>query len=162
MSISHDKDLKLLHRTIEIAKHSRAGGNHPFGALLAGPDGEILLEAENTCGTLGDRTGHAKRNLMTEASKQYDDAFLASCSMYTSVEPCAMCSGSVYWAGVGRMVYGLSEKALKDLIGPDPENLTMDLPCRQVFAAGQRSVNVVGPLIEDEARPVHDGFWVSS
>ncbi|MEX3008711.1 nucleoside deaminase [Hoeflea sp. TYP-13] len=162
MSISHERDIELLRRTIEIARESRAGGNHPFGALLAGPDGEILMEAENTCGTLSDRTGHAERNLMTEASKLYDDAFLAGCTMYTSAEPCAMCSGSVYWVGVGRVVYGLSEKALKDLIGPDPENLTMDLPCRNVFAAGQRTVEVVGPLIEDEARPVHDGFWVSS
>lgn len=161
MSISHEKDLELIRRTIEIAMRSRAGGNHPFGALLTGPDGEILMEAENTCGTLGDRTGHAERNLMTEASMLYDDSFLATCSMYTSAEPCAMCSGSVYWAGVGRVVYGLSEKALKDLIGPDPENLTMELPCRNVFSAGQRTVEVVGPLIEDEARPVHEGFWVS-
>ena len=129
MPISQDRDLELLRKSIEIAERSSAGGNHPFGALLAGPDGEILMEAENTCGTLGDRTGHAERNLMTEASRKYDDAFLSTCTMYTNAEPCAMCSGSAYWAGIGRVVYGLSEKALKDLIGPDPENLTMDLPC---------------------------------
>lgn len=159
MPISHDRDIELLRLTFRIAERSRAGGNHPFGALLAGPDGDVLLEAENSCGSLGDRTGHAERNLMTEASMTYDDAFLAGCTMYTSAEPCAMCSGAVYWAGVGRVVYGLSEKALKALIGPDPENLTMDLPCRQVFAAGQRGVRVLGPLLENEAMPVHDGFW---
>ena len=159
MPISRAQDLELLRHAIRIAQRSRAGGNHPFGALLAGPDGEILLEAENSCGSLGDRTGHAERNLMTSASTQYDAAFLAACTMYTSAEPCAMCSGAVYWAGVGRVVYGLGERALKALIGPDPENLTMDLPCRQVFAAGQRSVEVEGPLIEDEATPVHHGFW---
>ncbi len=159
MPRTQDQDLQLLRRAIKIAERSRAGGNHPFGALLAGPDGDVLLEAENSCGTLGDRTGHAERNLMTEASRTFDERFLASCTMYTSAEPCAMCAGAVYWAGVGRVVYGLSERALKALIGPDPENLTMDLPCRQVFAAGQRPVEVVGPLLEEEARPVHDGFW---
>jgi tRNA(Arg) A34 adenosine deaminase TadA len=153
------EDETLLRRTIELARASRARGDHPFGALLAGPDGAILLEAMNTCGTEGDRTGHAERNLMTAASLAYDSETLADCTMYTSAEPCAMCAGSVYWAGVGRVVHGMSEAALKDLIGPDPENLTMDLPCRYVFAAGQRAVEVVGPLLEAESAVVHHGFW---
>ncbi|WP_172296409.1 nucleoside deaminase [Pseudoruegeria sp. HB172150] len=162
MPIAPETDLALIRRTIALATDSRARGDHPFGALLAGPDGEVLLEAMNTCGTKGDRTGHAERNLMTEASLKYDADFLATCTMYTSAEPCAMCAGSVYWAGVGRVVHGMSEKALKDLIGPDPENLTMDLPCRTVFAAGQRQVEVVGPLLTEESAVVHEGFWVSS
>ncbi|MCV6598597.1 MAG: nucleoside deaminase [Mangrovicoccus sp.] len=159
MAITKEMDLALLTRTIALAEQSRARGDHPFGALLAGPDGEVLLEAMNTCGTQGDRTGHAERNLMTEASKKYDVEFLAGCTMYTSAEPCAMCAGSVYWTGVGRVVHGMSEKALKELIGPDPENLTMDMPCENVFAAGQRKVEVVGPLLSEESAKVHDGFW---
>lgn len=153
------EDLTLLQRAIELAEDARAQGDHPFGAVLADGDGAILLEATNSCGTLGDRTGHAERNLMTEASKLYDAGFLAGCTMYTSAEPCAMCAGAVYWAGVGRVVHGVSEQALKALIGPDPENLTMDLPCRAVFAAGQRAVEVVGPLLEAESAAVHHGFW---
>lgn len=162
MTITAERDLELLRRTIELAQTSRARGDHPFGALLADEDGKILIEAMNTCGTKGDRTGHAERNLMTEASMTYDADFLARCTMYTSAEPCAMCTGSVYWAGVGRIVHGMSERALKDLIGPDLENLTMDLPCRDVIAAGQRRVEVVGPLLEDESATVHEGFWVAS
>lgn len=154
-----NRDLELLTRAIELANLSRSRGDHPFGALLAGPDGKILLEAMNTCGTKGDRTGHAERNLMTDASLTYDVAFLRTCTMYTSAEPCAMCAGSVYWAGVGRVVHGLSERDLKALIGPDPDNLTMDLPCREIFAAGQRTVEVVGPLLSEESAKVHDGFW---
>lgn len=160
MPIDADTDLALLRRTIRLAEESRARGDHPFGALLAGPDGEVLLEAMNTCGTKGDRTGHAERNLMTEASMKYDADFLSGCTMYTSAEPCAMCAGSVYWTGVGRVVHGMSEAALKALIGPDPENLTMDLPCRDVFAAGQRKIEVVGPLLSEESAVVHEGFWV--
>ncbi|MEL6522359.1 MAG: nucleoside deaminase [Pseudomonadota bacterium] len=157
--MENSTDLKHLRRAIELAQEARARGDHPFGAVLAGSDGRVLLEAMNTCGTTGDRTGHAERNLMTEASKLYDTNFLADCTMYTSAEPCAMCAGAVYWTGVGRVVFGMSEKALKDLIGPDPENLTMDLPCHTVFESGQRRVEVVGPLLDEESRAVHEGFW---
>ena len=146
-------------RTNEIARESRAAGNHPFGAILVGPDGVILMEQGNTHGGTGDRTGHAERVLMTRASMAYSAEFLAGCTMVASAEPCAMCAGSAYWAGIGRVVFGLSERAMKDLIGPHPDNLTMDLPCRIVLAAGQRKVEVIGPLLEDECRTVHEGFW---
>lgn len=159
MPISEQTDLELLRRSIALARLARARGDHPFGALLAGPDGEVLLEAMNTCGTKGDRTGHAERNLMTEASATYDAAFLARCTMYASAEPCAMCAGATYWAGVGRVVHGLSEADLKALIGPHPENLTMDLPCRTVLSAGQRPVAVIGPLLSEESAAPHEGFW---
>jgi tRNA(Arg) A34 adenosine deaminase TadA len=153
-------DEDYLRLTIRIAQDARAAGNHPFGAILVGPDGAVLMQAGNAHGLAGDRTGHAERVLMTQASTAYTADFLAGCTMYASAEPCAMCAGAAYWAGVGRVVYGLSEDDLRTLIGPHPENLTMNLPCRIVLGAGQRPVTVVGPLLEAEARAVHDGFWV--
>ena len=145
--------------TLDIARQARAAGNHPFGAILVGPDGAVLMQAGNAHGAAGDRTGHAERVLMTRASLAYPAEFLAGCTMVTSAEPCAMCAGSAYWAGVGRVVYGLSERDLGALSGPHPENLTMDLPCRVVLGAGQRPIEVVGPLLEAESRVVHEGFW---
>jgi len=152
-------DEDYLRLTIEIAREARAAGNHPFGAILVSPDGTVLMRAGNAHGDAGDRTGHAERVLMTQASLAYSADFLAGCTMYTSAEPCAMCAGAAYWAGVGRVVYGLSERELGILIGPHPENLTMNLPCRVVLGAGQRSIEVVGPLLEAESRAVHEGFW---
>ena len=76
-----------------------------------------------------------------------------------SAEPCAMCSGAIYWAGIGRVVYGLSEARLRGITGNHPENPTLDLPCRDVFARGQRPTEIVGPLLEDEAAALHDGVW---
>jgi tRNA(Arg) A34 adenosine deaminase TadA len=96
---------------------------------------------------------------MTEASRAYSADFMTGCTLYTSAEPCAMCAGAAYWAGVGRVVYGLSERDLGVLIGPHPENLTMNLPCRIVLGSGQRTIDVAGPLLETEARAVHEGFW---
>jgi tRNA(Arg) A34 adenosine deaminase TadA len=152
-------DEDYLRLAIDVARQSRAAGNHPFGAILVGPDGAVIMQAGNSHGDAGDRTGHAERVMMTEASKTYSAEFLAGCTMYASAEPCAMCAGAAYWAGVGRVVYGLSERDLGELIGPHPENLTMDLPCRVVLGAGQRPVEVVGPLLENESRRVHEGFW---
>ena len=153
---SHEHYVRL---AIAVARQARASGNHPFGAILVGPDGAALMEAGNTHGDTGDRTGHAERVLMTRASLTYSAQFLAACTLYVSAEPCAMCAGAAYWAGVGCVVYGLSERDLGRLIGPHPDNLTMNLPCRTVLGAGQRVIEVVGPLLEDEARAVHDGFW---
>jgi len=156
-SILTDED--YLRLTFEIARQSRAAGNHPFGAILVGPDGTVLMRAGNEHGKAGDRTGHAERVLMTEASRAYSADFMSGCTLYTSAEPCAMCAGAAYWAGVGRVVYGLSERDLGVLIGPHPENLTLNLPCRTVLGSGQRPIEVAGPLLEAEARAVHEGFW---
>ena len=152
-------DEDFLRLTLDIAKGARAAGNHPFGAILVGPDGTVLMEAGNAHGDAGDRTGHAERILMTRASMAYPAIFMADCTMYSSAEPCAMCAGAAYWAGVGRVVYGLSEREMGEIIGPHPENLTLDLPCRVVLSAGQRRTEVVGPLLEDESRAVQEGFW---
>ena len=159
MPTEHD-DESLLRRAIAVAAAARANGNHPFGAILVGPNGEMLLEAENTVTTERDATGHAERNLMSRASRQFDRQLLARCTMYTSTEPCAMCAGSVYWVGVQRVVYGMSEKDLLALTGSHADNPTFDLPCRTVFAGGQRPTEVIGPLLTEEARAVHEGFWV--
>ena len=151
----HERHLRT---SFAVAQRSRNAGNHPFGAILVDATGAVLMEQANDASS-GDRTGHAERVLMTRAALAYDADFLAACTLYSNAEPCAMCAGAAYWAGIGRVVYGLSEKRLKALIGPHPENLTMDLPCRAVLGAGQRKIEVVGPLLEDEALVAHEGFW---
>lgn len=153
------KDLEFLRQAVEVARRARANGNHPFGALLVDAEGKVLLEAENTVQTERDCTGHAELNLMRLASRSYDPGFLATCTLYTSTEPCAMCSGAIYWGNVRRVVYALSEARLRELTGDDPANPTLELPCREVFARGQRPVEVLGPALEDEAAQVHEGFW---
>lgn len=149
----------LLRRSFDVARRAREHGNHPFGALLAGPDGEVLIERENGYMPDKDMTGHAERLLATQACKTYEQKFLARCTLYTSAEPCAMCAGAIYWVGIGRVVFGMTERALKDLTGNHAENPTLDLPCRVVFDAGQRRVEVIGPLLEEEAAALHAGAW---
>jgi tRNA(Arg) A34 adenosine deaminase TadA len=152
-------DETFLRRAFEVARRARANGNHPFGAILVDDNGQVLIESENSYLPDRDMTAHAERLLATAASKKYDTTYLARCTMYVSAEPCAMCAGAIYWAGIGRVVYGMSERELKSLTGNHDENPTLDLPCRTVFAAGQRHVEVVGPLLTEEAAALHIGAW---
>lgn len=81
--------------------------------------------------------------------------------MYTSVEPCAMCAASAYWANIGTIVYGMSEADLASLTVKSKENPTLRLPCREVFQRGSRNINVIGPFPElvDKIAKNHRDFW---
>jgi tRNA(Arg) A34 adenosine deaminase TadA len=155
-----ETDLEFLHETIKIAEDSRRRGDHPFGAILVGPDGEILIRSGNTY-SQDKGVGHAEMNVVREASRRYEPEFLDLCTLYTSVEPCCMCAGGCYWSGIGTVVYGMTEKRLAVLTGDNPENLTLDLPCEKVFGAGQRKVRTRGPYVEVEGLVAegHKGFW---
>jgi tRNA(Arg) A34 adenosine deaminase TadA len=155
----NDTDLQHLRTAIEIAQAAREHGNHPFGAILVDENNQMLLQAENTVFTDQDCTGHAETNLMRLASQHYPPEKLASCTLYTSTEPCAMCAGAIHWGNIRRVVFALSEIDLYEMVGPPPDRLL--LPCREVFARSERPVEVIGPALEldVEARAVHEGFW---
>ena len=151
-------DEKLIRAAIEVAWRARNHGNHPFGALLTDAEGKILLIAENTVVTEQDCTCHAELNLIRKAVHNYDPDFLKTCSLYTSTEPCPMCAGAIFWGNVRRVVYGLSEEGLYGLISDDAEE-TLLLSCCDVFAKGKKEMEVIGPVLEEEALEVHQGFW---
>ena len=152
-------DAHFLRRSFEVARRAMTHGNHPFGALLVDRSGTVLIEAENGYMPSHDGTAHAERLLATQACTTIDANILRNATLYSSAEPCAMCAGAIYWAGIGRLVYGLSEHGLKGLTGDHPENPTLDLPCREVFRTGQRPTEIVGPLLEEEAAALHEGIW---
>jgi tRNA(Arg) A34 adenosine deaminase TadA len=158
-----EKDIGLLYETARIATESRKVGNHPFGALLADGDCTILMEQPNEVVSTHNDCAHAETMLLMKASQAYDRDFLSGCTLYTSIEPCAMCSGALYWANVGRLVYGLTEHRLLEMTADNPENPTFSLPCREVLERGQKDIVVVGPVedAELEKRIVedHKGFW---
>lgn len=157
------KDLGYLRLANQSAAEAKKAGNHPFGAILVDESGDVLLQAGNVEVTEHDCTGHAETTLMRLASKNYDPTVLWNCSLYTTVEPCAMCSGAMYWGNLGRVVYGIEERKLLELTADNPLNPTFDLPCRQIFARGQKNILVVGPAadetLEREIIALHKGYW---
>ena len=151
--------LRHLRRANAVAQAAMEAGHHPFGALLVAPDGEtVLLEQRNV-----DSVNHAEAVLARDAARQFAPDLLWGCTLYTTVEPCAMCAGTQYWAHIGKLVYGMSEQRLLQLTGNHAENPTLDLPCREVFARGQKALQVWGPVaeVEDEIAALHRAFWHS-
>lgn len=141
----------------QLARDAAAQGHHPFAALLVGADGQTVLMTQGNVDTVN----HAEAVLARAAAQRCTPDELWPCTLVTTVEPCAMCAGTQYWAHIGRLVYGLSEARLLQLTGNHAENPTLDLPCREVFARGQKDMTVIGPVaeVEEEIAAVHRDFW---
>lgn len=154
---THEQAVALLRRAQTLAEQAAAEGHHPFGALLVAPDHRtVLLEQGNV-----DSVNHAEAVLAREAATRFPPELLWQCTLVTTVEPCAMCAGTQYWAHIGRVIFGLEERELLRLTGNHAENPTLDLPCREVFARGQKDVRVIGPVsaLAETIAATHRAFW---
>jgi tRNA(Arg) A34 adenosine deaminase TadA len=155
--VTPDQITRHLRRANDVAKRAMANGHHPFGAVLVAPDGNTVLAEQ--CNV--DTVNHAESVLARTAALNYSAEYLWQCTLVTTFEPCAMCAATAYWANIGRIVYGASEEKLLGLTGNHGENPTLNLPCRQVFASGQKTIQVIGPVPELEADMLapHATFW---
>lgn len=150
-------------KSIDVARRVKDAGHHPFGSVLIGPDNETVLIEQGNINTLN----HAESTLCRVAFEKYSVDYLWKCTLYTNFEPCAMCAGSIYWSNIGRVVYGLSEESLLELTGNNKENMTLSMPCRNVFTSGQKDVQVIGPVadleedkeLKDRILKDHLNFW---
>jgi tRNA(Arg) A34 adenosine deaminase TadA len=140
-----------------VAQAALDAGHHPFGALLLDADGTTVLMTQGNVSAVE----HAEAVLGREASRRFTPERLWHCTLVTTVEPCAMCAGTQYWAHIGRVVFGMSERDLLALTGNHADNPTLDLPCREVFARGQKAVEVIGPVaaLREEIAALHRTFW---
>src|SRR5262245_27307970 len=145
----------FVREAIALARQARHEGNRPFGALLA-LDGKVVLTARNSVYTDRDPTAHAETNLVAQCLRVLQPEHVRRTVLYTSCEPCAMCVGKMYWVGIRSVVYALSVEELATLAGR-----RLLIPCRELFARAAEPVRVAGPLLLDEAREVHLGFWPS-
>ena len=132
-----------------IARRALAHGNRPFGALLVAGNGAVLAVAENSQITEEQILAHAEMNLLRRAVRDFTPDVLATSTLYTSAEPCAMCAGAIFWSGISRLVYGLSGDRLHEMSGFSPQTLVAS--ARDVLASTGRQVEIVGPLFESEA-----------
>ena len=148
-----DDQEDFVRQAIALARQARLAGNHPFGALLV-VDGEVVLTAQNTVATDRDPTAHAETNLVSKAVRQLSPDQIRRAVLYTSCEPCAMCVGKMYWAGIRSVTYALPSEELAVLAGRD-----FLIPCAELFGRAAERVAITGPLLLPEAREVHLGYW---
>lgn len=153
-----EQDESHLHRAIEVSSAARRHGNHPFGAILVDREGRMVAHAENTVVTDGDVTAHAETNLVRQASATWPPVELANYTLYSSCEPCVMCSGAIFWAGIGRVVFALSVEGLLAFFDNRPDAPLNLIGSRRLLTP-EDGVEVVGPALEVEAAAAHAGFW---
>ncbi len=152
-----DQMLRHLRQANEVARRAVTLGHHPFGAILVGPDQEtVLLEQCNI-----DTVNHAESTLARIAATNFTAQTLWGCTLYTSVEPCCMCAGTAYWANIGRIVFGMTERMLLEHTGNHHENPTMSVDSRYVFDHCQKPVVLIGPVeaIVPEVVALQKAFW---
>ena len=149
--------LRHLRRAHAVAGRAAGFGHHPFGAILVAPDHETVLLEQGNVSTVN----HAEAVLARTADMNFPSEYLWDCTLYTTVEPCAMCAATLYWANIGRLVYGMEESRLLAFTGNHLENPTLALPCRTLFAHGQKDIAVTGPVpeVEAEIAALHQAFW---
>jgi tRNA(Arg) A34 adenosine deaminase TadA len=154
--MTRDRMIAHLRTADAVTRDAVAHGHHPFGAVLVGPDDAILVRQGNI-----DTVQHAETELARRAAAAYSPEFLRTCTLVSTGEPCAMCTGMLYWANIGRLVYGFEEIKLLALTGDHAANPTMNLSSRVELGSGQKKIEVHGPFpeIEDELISPHRSFW---
>jgi tRNA(Arg) A34 adenosine deaminase TadA len=144
---------EYIRRAIAIARQAKEHGNHPFGALLV-LDDQILLEAENTVTTGQNPTHHAEMNLINLAWQSLTKEQIKRCSLYTSCEPCPMCTGAIFWSEIRRIVFALPAATLGEIA-----NDKFCCPCSTLLTRADVQTEVVGPILAEEAVVDHLNFW---
>lgn len=154
-----EQQLRHLRRSNLVAQRAMALGCHPFGAVLVGPDHETVLAEQCNIDTVN----HAESTLARSAASNFPPDYLWSCTLYTAVEPCCMCAGTIYWANIGRVVFGITEEQLLAETGDHAENQTMSVSSAYVFQHGQKAVDLIGPVpeIADETVAMQRAFWAA-
>jgi len=147
-------DERFMRAAIDEARRAKENGNPPFGAVLVGAEGAVQGRAANTEGRTGDATEHAETNLVRTATRQYAPETRRDATLYASTEPCAMCAGAIFWARIGRVVFGLRAERHYEMKGASGRQLR--LSCGEVLSRGNHEVIVKGPLLEDQAASVFD------
>lgn len=149
-ALDHDR---YMERALELAREAAERGDEPFGSLLV-LDDEIVMEARNAVNTADDLREHPELTLAARAARELTPDERARTVMYTSTEPCAMCSGGIYHAGLGAVGYSVSAERVAELAGGD-----FAVPSSDVFAYGSREIQVFGPVLGAAGADVHREFW---
>lgn len=142
-----EADERHLRRAVELAAAARAAGDMPYGSLLVGSAGDVLAEDRNTVVTEQDITAHPELKLARWAARNLDANAARQTTMYTSCQPCPMCTGAIARSGLGRVAFALSSEQLHELkpagaASPDAAQVAYD-----------------GPALFAEARVPIDGYY---
>lgn len=145
-------DVYFMRYAIALATKSREAGNEPFGAILV-KDNAIVMEGKNSIHTLSDPTRHAELSLISDYCQKYQTDNLSDLTLYSSCEPCVMCSGAMVWSQLGKLVYSVTHDQLAEIAGSN-----IMIGSEEVFKKSPHRPRVVTQLLNEEGLSVFDNF----
>ena len=148
------KDTFFMQKAIELSGAAVRNGNEPFGAVLV-KDGEVVYTNENQIYTMHDPTFHGEAGLIRRFCAETGITDLREYTLYSSCEPCFMCSGAMVWVKLGRLVYGASNEELEALLGQEGCNCS-----RIVFDNSFWKPEVTAGILREEALEVLRSYFV--
>ena len=150
-----NKDEMFMRKAIQVAIQARNEGNEPFGAILV-KDEEIVMIGENKINSFCDPTHHAEIGLIRKFCSEHNVFDLSEYTLYTSCEPCVMCSGAMVWSNLGRMVYSVSHDQLAEIAGSN-----IMIACNEVFEKSPQRPELVENVLNEEGLKVFEGYTFS-
>jgi len=139
-----NKDEQYMRRALQEAQAAYDDGEIPIGAVVVCQD-HIIARAHNLTETLNDVTAHAEMQAITMAANELGGKYLTDCTLYVTVEPCAMCAGALGWSQIPRIVYGCPD---------DKRGYTLLAP-----NALHPKCTVTAGVLEDECRQLMQQFF---
>lgn len=101
-----EQDEAWVRQALALADRAAQAGDVPVGALVIGPDADVIGQGWNIREAMGDPTGHAEIVAMRDAAQRLGRWRLDGCTLVVTLEPCAMCAGAIVAARVPRVVFG--------------------------------------------------------
>ena len=147
------EDKKFMKEAIRLSKLAVEHGNEPFGAVLV-KDGEMVFSNENQIYTRHDPTFHGEAGLIREFCAQTAITDLREYTLYSSCEPCFMCSGAIVWVKLGRLVYGASNMELEHILGNEGCNCS-----RMVFEHSFWQPEMTEGILREEALEILEKYF---
>ena len=141
-------DEQFMRRALEEARSAAEADEVPIGAVVVSPKGAIIGRGHNLTEALNDVTAHAEMPAIPAAATRLGGKYLTGCTLYVTVEPCAMCAGAIGWAQISRIVYG----------APDPKRGYRVFAARPPFHPRAR---IEGGLLADEATALLRSFFAA-
>lgn len=132
-----------MRKALEEAKYAFYKNEVPVGCVIVN-ENEIISRSSNMVELLNDSTAHAELIAITSAQNSLNNKNLDGCILYTTLEPCLMCHGAIYWSKINTIVYGASDEKR----GFSRHNLEID-----------RKINIIKGVMEEESRELLENFF---
>jgi len=146
------QDEKFMTIAIQMAFNARKAGNEPFGAILVKQD-EIVMYGENKINSFCDPTHHAEIGLIRTYCTEHNIFDLSDYTLYTSCEPCVMCTGAMVWSKLGKVVYSVSHDQLAEIAGSN-----IMIASKEVFEKSPHKPLLIEQVLNAEGLKVFEGY----